>query len=498
MDLQIGSTIGDYQVIGELGKGGMGRVLKVRNLISGRIEAMKVLLPDLAHDPQLADRFLREIRVQASLVHPNIAQMYAALRAENRLLMLMEFIEGESVEQLLRRARLPVPVAIDHFSQVLAALDYAHEKGVIHRDIKPANMMVAHDGTVKLMDFGIARAAADLKLTQTGMTVGSMYYMSPEQIQATGEIDRRADLYSAGITLYEMVTGKRPFDGDSAYAIMAAHLRQLPQPPVAIDPQLPEALNRAILKAIAKSPNDRFQTAAEFRGVLQQMVLARDVPAPQPAPPATRPVKTAPSHRTLWLIIGPLVTAAALVALIEIGPARVVHPQQVTPTPAPTSIAQPSPSPAPEPPAPTPAAPGLEIAVTPAPVQISRPTPVPRRESPTPAPAPTPPPGPGPTPAPTPAPAPDNPELKQVREQWALLTARASAMRQWVETMRKTLAAQGLSVRADALEADAELVAYLRLAETAIGSADVAEARDALSKAAGRIEFLEKVSGKSR
>src|SRR5678815_4949367 len=195
MTLQIGSTVGDYQIVDILGAGGMGQVYKVRNVISDRVEAMKVLLPDLANQPDLADRFLREIKVQASLEHPNIAALHTAVRVDNQLLMLMEFVEGVTLDQRLKEGPLPPAQGLDYVMQVLSALDYAHARGVVHRDIKPANMILTPGGVVKLMDFGIARSATDHKLTQTGTTVGSLYYMSPEQIQGTSAPDVRSDLY---------------------------------------------------------------------------------------------------------------------------------------------------------------------------------------------------------------------------------------------------------------------------------------------------------------
>ena len=144
MDLEIGSTIGDYQVTGVLGAGGMGKVYKVRNVISDRVEALKVLLPDLVATPELADRFLREIKVLAMLNHPNIAQLHTAVRANNQLLMVMEFVEGETLDHRLRQGALPLPQALDCVAQVLSALDFAHKQGVVHRDIKPANMTVSY------------------------------------------------------------------------------------------------------------------------------------------------------------------------------------------------------------------------------------------------------------------------------------------------------------------------------------------------------------------
>src|ERR1700730_1206189 len=181
MSLEIGSRIGDYEIVSALGAGGMGKVFKVRNVISDRVEAMKVLLPDLEHEPELADRFMREIKVQASLQHPNIATLHTALRVDNQLLMLMELVEGITLDQRLQQGPIPLRDGIEYIGQVLGALGYAHQHGVIHRDIKPANMMLTANGTVKLMDFGIAKAAADRRLTMTGTTLGSLYYMSPER-----------------------------------------------------------------------------------------------------------------------------------------------------------------------------------------------------------------------------------------------------------------------------------------------------------------------------
>ena len=270
MSFQIGDKIGDYQVIGVLGAGGMGRVYKVKNLISDRVDAMKVLLPDLANEPDLADRFLREIKVLASLNHPNIAGLHTAFRVENQLLMIMEFVQGTTIEDKLKSGPLPVKDAIDYASQVLSALGYAHSQGVIHRDIKPANMMLTPENIVKLMDFGIAKSKTDRKLTMTGTTMGSLYYMPPEQVQGTG-LDARSDLYSLGVSLYEMVTGSRLFQGQSDYDLMVAQLQKVPQPPIDIQPHLPRALNDIIMMSLEKDPVRRFQSAEAFRFALQSV-----------------------------------------------------------------------------------------------------------------------------------------------------------------------------------------------------------------------------------
>ncbi|MGP8244707.1 MAG: serine/threonine-protein kinase [Bryobacteraceae bacterium] len=284
MDLQPGSTVGDYQVVSLLGAGGMGKVYKVRNMISDRFEALKVLLPDLAAAPELADRFLREIKVQASLEHPNIAALHNAMRIQNQLLMVMEFVDGVTLERELKGGPLPVWKAVDCVAQVLSALSYAHSHGVIHRDVKPANMILTVSGVVKLMDFGIAKAASDHRLTLTGTTLGSLYYMSPEQIRGLANLDARADIYSAGVSLYELVTGKRPFDGDSQFAIMAAHLENTPTPPITLDPGLPEALNDAILMAVARDRDTRFQTADAFHKALASAIGKSQAMAPGLSP----------------------------------------------------------------------------------------------------------------------------------------------------------------------------------------------------------------------
>jgi eukaryotic-like serine/threonine-protein kinase len=262
--------IGDYQILDELGSGGMGRVWRVRNVISDRIEAMKVLLPDLAGRQELAARFLREIKLMASLNHPNIAQLRTAFTADNQLYMVMEYVEGTTMADKLERGAIAVPDALNFIGQVLSAVSYAHQQHVIHRDIKPANMMITPQGVVKLMDFGIARGGEDRSLTMTGTTMGSLSYMSPEQVK--GEpTDARSDLYSVGVSLYEMVTGQRPFVATSDYSIMAAHVKEAPKPPAELHPGLPAALNEIILMSIAKDPALRFQTADAFRNALSSV-----------------------------------------------------------------------------------------------------------------------------------------------------------------------------------------------------------------------------------
>jgi serine/threonine protein kinase len=269
-DYTAGQRLGDYEILGILGAGGMGKVYKVRNTISDRVEAMKILLPDLAGQKDLADRFLREIKVLASLNHPNIAALRTALTLDNQLVMIMEFVDGVTLSSRLHQGAIPPTLAVKYIDQVLDALSYAHKQNIIHRDIKPANMMLTPDGSVKLMDFGIARSATDRSLTLTGTTLGSLNYMPPEQVKGD-PADNRSDLYSLGVSLYEMVTGQLPFQADSNYAMMAAHLQEVPKPPIVLRPGIPQALNQIIVMALAKDPGQRFQSADAFRGALKSV-----------------------------------------------------------------------------------------------------------------------------------------------------------------------------------------------------------------------------------
>ena len=280
MSFQVGDTVGDYQIIGTLGAGGMGKVYKVKNNISDRIDALKVLLPDLADDPGLADRFIREIKVLASLNHPNIAGLRTAFRLDNQLLMVMEFVEGTNLDERTKAGPIPLLEAIDYIMQALSALGYAHKNGVIHRDIKPANMMLTPDNVIKLMDFGIAKSKADKKLTQTGTTLGSLFYMSAEQVQGN-ELDGRSDLYSVGVSLYELVTGTRPFQGKSDFEIMVAQLQETPKAPIQMMPGLPKALNDIIMISLEKEPAKRFQTAEAFAAALRSITPSLNASAAQ-------------------------------------------------------------------------------------------------------------------------------------------------------------------------------------------------------------------------
>ncbi len=286
-----GQHIGDYEIISILGAGGMGKVYKVRNVISERIEAMKILLPDLTSNQSLADRFLREIRLLATLHHPNIAALRTALTYENQLVMIIEYVEGETIANRIARAPLSTAEVVAYSDQCLTALSYAHKQNIIHRDIKPANMMLTPDGVVKLMDFGIARSNKDGSLTSTGTTLGSLNYMPPEQVRGESA-DARSDIYSFGASLYEMLTGKLPFDTDSQYALMTAQLNTDPPPPITLRSDLPPALNQIIMMCMAKDPDKRFQSAEALRAALKTIPVSALPPARTTAIPGNAPSPT--------------------------------------------------------------------------------------------------------------------------------------------------------------------------------------------------------------
>ncbi len=291
MALEVGERVGDYEIVGLIGAGGMGRVYKVRSIISNREEAMKVLLPDLSSEHELAERFIVEIRTLAGLEHPNIAQLRTAFQFQNQLIMIMEFVEGATLEKLASEAAIPVDRVLDYATQTLSALSFAHSHGVIHRDIKPANIMITTHGQVKLMDFGIAKNADEMHLTRPGMTIGSVYYMSPEQVRG-GTVDARSDLYSFGVTLYEALTGRKPFRADTSFSVLNAHLNEAPVPPIEVNTGLSPELNSIVLRALAKNPADRFQSAQEFHDALKAII---DPASPRPAAlPVAQPAAFAP------------------------------------------------------------------------------------------------------------------------------------------------------------------------------------------------------------
>jgi hypothetical protein len=553
----LGQRVGDYEIVGLLGVGGMGRVYRVRNVISDRTEAMKVLLPDLVAQPDLAGRFISEIRMLASLDHPNIAQLHTAFQVDNQLVMMMEFVEGSTLEQIAKQGPIPQSDIINYIQQVLAALSYAHGRGVVHRDIKPANIMVTSQGTVKLMDFGIAKSHTEQDLTRPGTTMGSLYYMSPEQVRG-GTVDARSDIYSVGVMMYELLAGRRPFVADSAYEILNQQCNVVPQPPVEVNHQMPAPLSDIIVCAMAKDPVNRFQNAQALSNALRQVAAMQNDPtkrqeaaftsvtipaAAQPAPPAFAAVAPAapqaaplaqPSsgHRGVWITVGAL-AVLVVVACAAIGLPRLLHTsaktesggdQAAQTSPAAPAPASPAPaSPATDSPAPanTVAAPAAGAPVTTPPAVDAKPESIPSNPPQTPVP-----PGTEKSPHPrtevnakSPRPeyhpaaqpdiasqagTPNQPastgpsaeEVEQVHQQMTGLDARASAVSASVEGLKRQQEADGLGLRRDMAAAYSRMNTYLRSANDELNSGNITAARNHMDKADKEISTLESFLGK--
>ena len=278
----IGSTIGSYRITGLLGEGGMGAVYRATDNIEREV-AIKALHSNLTRDESRLARFRSEAVALGRLHHPNIASLFHLHEQNGDYFMVMEFVEGQTLEDIVRaHGALSPQMALAVFNDGLKGFEHAHSKGVIHRDIKPSNLMVSREGTTKITDFGIARMAGSGRMTQTGKVIGTLEYMSPEQVRGH-EQDARSDIYSLGILLFELLTGRMPFTATSDYDIMRAHLEEIPPPARSIVATLPPGLDAAVAKALAKDPAARFQSVNEMRGELES--IARELPA---APPATK------------------------------------------------------------------------------------------------------------------------------------------------------------------------------------------------------------------
>ncbi|MFI0369559.1 Stk1 family PASTA domain-containing Ser/Thr kinase [Actinomadura sp. 1N219] len=274
---------GRYELDTVIGRGGMAEVYRARDLRLDRVVAVKTLRSDLARDPTFQARFRREAQSAASLNHPSVIAVYDTgedMIGDNSIpYIVMEYVDGSTLRDLLRENRALLPdKALEVTDGILRALDYSHRGGIVHRDIKPANVMLTRQHEVKVMDFGIARAMADTAatMTQTAQVIGTAQYLSPEQ--ARGErVDARSDIYSTGCVLYELLTGKPPFTGDSPVAIAYQHVREEPVPPSQVDPQIPQWADAIVLKAMAKEPANRYQNATEFRQEIQRVLQGQPV-----------------------------------------------------------------------------------------------------------------------------------------------------------------------------------------------------------------------------
>ena len=264
------AQIGRYQVIERVGKGGMGVLFRGMDPVLDREVAIKLMLVDFSDDEeQMRPRFYVEARAAAKLQHRNIVTVFEFAEEGNTPFIVMEFLRGTSLSaRMISPLPLPLDAKLDIISQLCDALHYAHEQGVVHRDVKPANVFLLTDGTVKLLDFGIAKMTTST-LTRQGDVLGSASYMSPEQVRGSDTVDGRADIFSVGVVLYELLTGRKPFDADQPTATIVKILNEDPTPIESLAPELPAQLVAAVNRALAKDPDDRFATAGELSKELQ-------------------------------------------------------------------------------------------------------------------------------------------------------------------------------------------------------------------------------------
>lgn len=314
----IGTVIGNYKILEKIGEGGMGSVYKGVDLMLERDVAIKALRPELARQPQIVERFRSEAVTLAKLNHPNIATLHSFFRQGEDFFMIMEFVRGDTFDHIIRKnGAMPVDRAVSLFCQSLEGIDHAHKLGIIHRDIKPANLMLTEAGLVKVMDFGIARVLGSARMTREGHLVGTIEYMSPEQIRGQ-EADSRSDIYALGILLYEMLTGHVPFESQSEYELMKSQIEAAPKPPREFAPHISLPIEEAIMRSLAKRPDSRFQTAGEFRNVLVTCMRA----ATNPLDNTPRGAYAAPATR----ISNPRITPAPVPTAAEVKETRLPSP----------------------------------------------------------------------------------------------------------------------------------------------------------------------------
>jgi len=277
---------GRYQVIEELGRGGMGRVYRVLDKKLGEEVALKLIKPEVASDEKTIQRFRNELRTARKIGHPNVTRMYDLGEDEGTHYITMEYVRGEDLKSFIRRSgRLTVDKAITIAGQVCEGLAEAHRQGVVHRDLKPQNVMIDRDGNARIMDFGIARSLTGKRITGEGAFIGTPEYMSPEQVEGK-DIDQRSDIYSLGIVLYEMLTGRRPFEGDTALGVAVKQKSETPPDPKLFNPQIPDELNRVILRCLEKKKESRYQSAmdllSDLEAVKKGLTMAEKTPVIEP------------------------------------------------------------------------------------------------------------------------------------------------------------------------------------------------------------------------
>jgi beta-lactam-binding protein with PASTA domain/tRNA A-37 threonylcarbamoyl transferase component Bud32 len=307
-----------YHIERELAQGGMAEVYLARDQSLNRPVALKALFPEFAREPSFVERFRREAQAAANLNHPNIVAIYDWGQEGGTYFIVMEYVEGQSLRDLIRtEGPLEPGQAADIAAEIASALAFAHRSGVVHRDVKPGNVLLTQNGSVKVTDFGIARAGTSDGLTQTGSVMGTATYFSPEQAQGLA-VDGRSDVYSVGVVLYEMVTGVPPFTADSPVSVAYKHVREEPVPPSQRNPQVPPALEQIILSALAKDPDHRYQSADDLRADILRFRRGR----PLVAAPITAIVTDLPTTAVTNAGIGAYAAATVASPRIPVEPTQ--------------------------------------------------------------------------------------------------------------------------------------------------------------------------------
>ncbi|MFT3691952.1 MAG: serine/threonine-protein kinase [Kofleriaceae bacterium] len=387
-DPLLGTDIGRYRLTSLLGEGGMGRVyLAIHPMIGSRV-AIKVLSDQCARDPGLLDRFFAEARAVNLIHHEGIVNVLdMAMLPDGRPYIVMEFVEGVTLASAMAQGPVPLGGLVQIATEVFSALAAAHAIGIVHRDLKPDNVLVTNEGHAKVLDFGIAKLAPDLQSAQsprtaTGALLGTPHYMAPEQITGKGMIDARTDVYAAGVMLYEAITGRRPFDGETLFDLMRAHLETPPPSPKYLRPELPVAFEEVVLAAMAKRPEDRFQSIAAMSQALQHAstdltpdqwrsisarggsrpVMSRSGGALQAPPPQQLPhvptdlakqvtVEATPRamrRKWLWIVAALFVFAAIVIVTVAVLQRETPPLEKVAEAPPPVAPTITTPTPAPE------------------------------------------------------------------------------------------------------------------------------------------------------
>ncbi len=313
-----GTLISHYEIVEKLGEGGMGVVYKARDTRLDRTVALKFLPPRLLCDAEARERFEHEARAASALNHPNIATIYEIDEADGRCFISIEYLEGGSLKQVIEKDP-SIKDVLDLLIQVSEGLAAAHESGVVHRDLKPDNIMLTARGKAKITDFGLAKLKGATKVTKTGTTLGTLQYMSPEQLQGE-EVDRRGDVFSLGVVFYRMITGKMPFKGDNEAAIINAILGDTPEPLARYKADVPEGLERIAEKALAKDKTERYQHADDLAADLRHERRLLETGSTRVMQGSHGPLTGSPapasSGRKLLPILLPAVIVSAAIILI--------------------------------------------------------------------------------------------------------------------------------------------------------------------------------------